>query len=306
MNINKFQTEVATGRFTLPVVVLACLVLWGVSTHEWTDLGSLFILVSIGYLMIEANTTFTLIRTRTALPVSIYWVTCSILFFLHPFEWGNLMALAFMAAIFQFFRSYESPTASAPVYNAFLCLGLGSLFFPQAIWFVPLLLVSMIPFRTSGIKNILAALLGLVTPYWFLLGYAFCTNRMPLFLTPIQEMTHISPIGYNQLPTNEIISWFFVTLIHTIFGCHYLQMSYIDRTRTRIFHSFLMYAGWWTMVLCILQPQHLHVLLPVQVICMSFLGGHLFTLTRNRFSGILFVVIFVSIILLCIYNLWMQ
>ena len=305
-DIIRIQTLIATGRFTLPVVILICLLLWAITAQSWNELASLGIIALTGFMMIETNTTFNLIRTRTALPVCIYgWIATS-LFFLHPFCWENLVPLIFMLAVHQLFGTYESPLPTNPVFHAFLFISLGSLVFPQFMVFALLWWASMIPFRSMGIKSFLASLIGLITPYWFLFGYAFCSDDMPLFLAPLKEMIHIYPIDYSLLAPTDIISWGSITLLSVVSGIHYWQIAYKDRTRTRIYHSFLVYTGWWTTLLCLLQPTHLHAWMPIQLICMAFLSGHLFTLTRNRFSGILFIVTFVVFILLMPLNLWMQ
>ena len=186
MNLNRFQIQVATGRFTLPVVILMCLLLWGTTFQEWSNLMTLIIISFIGYLMIEANTTFTLIRTRSTLPVCIYGWLASSLLFLHPFTWSNWVPLVFILSVYQLFRSYESPSPTYPIYHAFLLIGLGSLALPQFMVFALLLWGSMIPFRAMNGKSFLASLIGLVTPYWFLFGYAFYFDQMPLFLAPLQ------------------------------------------------------------------------------------------------------------------------
>ena len=305
MNLNKFQTQVATGRFTLPVVILICLLLWGITFQEWDELISLIITALIGYVMIESNTAFTLIRTRTALPVCIYgWIATSLLF-LHPFNWGNFIPLAFILAIYQLFCSYESSSPINSIYHAFLFISLGSLILPQFIVFALLFWIGMIPFRAMNGKSFIASLIGLITPYWFLFGYAFYSDQMSSFLIPLQEMIHFHPIDYSILSLEEIISWTIITLWLIISSIHYKWISHKDRTRTRIYHSFLAYTGWWTTFLSILQPVYLQVWMPIQLICTAFLCGHLFTLTRNRFSGILFVVTFVIFILLMSFNLWM-
>ena len=306
MNLNRFQIQVATGRFTLPVVVIVCLLLWGISLREWNELASMAIIGFIGYVMIETNTAFTLIRTRTSLPVSIYGWMATALFFLHPFEWINLIPLVFILSVFQLFRSYESSSPTNPVYHTFLFIGLGSLLFPQIIYFIPLFWGSMIPFRAMNGRSFLASLIGIITPYWFLYGYAFLYDKTDIFLASLREMIHFYPLDYSQLSSAEILSWGMITLLLLISGIHYIQISYMDKTRTRIYHSFLVFAGFWATAFSLLQPVHLHEQMPIQLICMAFLSGHLFSLTRNRFSGILFVVIFVTFILLMTYNLWMQ
>lgn len=305
-DIIRIQTQVATGRLTLPVTIFVCLLLWFFTFNGWDKFASMGIIALIGYVMIETNTAFNLIRTRTTLPVCIYgWIATS-LFFLHPFSWENLVPLTFVLSIYQLFHSYESPSPTNPIYHAFLFIGLGSLALPQFMTFACLWWISMIPFRAIGIKSFLASLIGLITPYWFLFAYAFYFDEMNLFLTPLQKMIHFYPINYSLLSTGEIISWTIITLLLLISSIHYGHIAYKDKTRTRIYHSFLVYTGIWTTLLCVLQPEHLGVWMSIQLICMAFLCGHLFTLTRNRFSGILFIVTFVVFILLMSLNLWMQ
>ena len=306
MRVDKFQIEVATGRFTLPVVILVCLFLWLVSIREWSDLISLGIVAAIGYVMIEANTSFTLIRTRTTLPVCIYAFMASSLFFLHSYGVEIWAPLAFILAVTQLFMSFESSTASISVFHSFFFLSLGSFVFPQMVYFSPLFLVGMIPFRSMSAKAFMAALLGLFIPYWFLLGYALWFDQMSLFYAPLVKMIQFHPIEYGHLMLNEILSWGIIALLLLIGSIHYWQVAYMDKIRARICHSFLSVVGLFALLFSILQPSFLYEWMQVQLICASFLMGHLFTLTRNRFSGILFMVTFVVLILLSLYNLWMQ
>ena len=296
----------ATGRFTLPVVILICLLLWGSTFQEWNELISLGVTIIIGYVFIETNTTFNLIRTRTSMPVCLYWLIATALFFLHPFEWTNLVPLVFILATYQLFHSYESVSSSPFIFHSFLFIGLGSIAFPQLLYMVPMLWGSMIPFRAISIKSFLASIIGLMTPYWFIFGYALYFNEMHILLTPLREAAHLYPIDYSHLTLPEIASWGFITLLLIVSGFHYWQISYMDKTRTRIYHSYLAIAGFWATLLSILQPVHWCEWLSIQLICTAFLCGHLFSLTRNRFSGIFFIVTFVLYILLMSFNLWMQ
>ena len=306
MRENRFQVDIATGRFTLPVVILVCLTLWGASFSQWSDLGTWGIIAFCGYLMIEINTTFTLIRTRTTLPTCIYWFLTSIFFFLHAFEWSNFASLAFLLSIINLFMGYESTKSSTHVFHSFLFLGLGSLALPQLILFTPLLIISTIIFRAMNIKSFFASIVGLLTPYWIVFGYAFYQNEMPLFNNIVKEIFHFYPINYSELQITEIIAGVFSTILLIISSIHYFQVAYLDKTRTRIYLSFLAFSGWWTTIILVLQPQHLHALLPIQLISSAFLSGHLFTLTRNRFSSLFFIVTFILFIALTIFNLWMR
>ena len=306
MNLTRFQIQVATGRFTLPVVILICLLVWSFTIQSWSDLASLAIMAIIGYLMIEANTAFTLIRTRSTFPVCIYWLVATSLLFLHPFEWTHFIPFIFILALCQLFYSYESTQPSIPIYHVFFCISLGSMIFPPMLYFIPLIWGSMPSFRSLSSKSFLASLLGIITPYWFWFGYAFYFDKLSLFWVPLQKILHFDPIDYTQLIVSECLSWGFITLLLFVSSMHYWQIAYMDKTRTRIYHSFVIAAGIWATLGSILQPSYLHEWMPIQLICASFLSGHLFTLTRNRFSAIFFIVTMILFILLVLFNLWMQ
>ncbi|WP_455667641.1 hypothetical protein [Phocaeicola sp.] len=303
---NKFQIDVATGRFTLPVVILVCLFLWVLTSGEWQDAISLLTCAATAYLLIEVNTAFALIRTRTAAHVSLYVFLTTICLFLHPLQLTTFVPLAFLISVSQLFRSYESANASESIFHAFLFIGIGSLMFPQLLYFIPLFYLSMISFRSLSLKSFFAGIIGLTVPYWFLFGYAFYYDQMDLFYRPMLEVVHFQPISYHALGLEQLISCGVVTLISLVSSVHYFNVSYLDKVRTRIFLFFLIAVEVWTYLLGILQPQHFNVLLQIQIITGSILTGHLFTLTRNRFTGIFFIITFVILIALTIYNLWMQ
>lgn len=305
-NYNKFQTDIASGRFTLPGVILLCLLLWLVTSTQWQEAISLLACAATAYLLIEINTTFTLIRTRTTLHVCFYVFLTTVCIFLHPLQQNTFAPLFFLIALFQLFHSYESPQAAGNIFHSFFFIGLGSLLLPQLLYFIPLFYLGMISFRSLSLKSFFAGIMGLTVPYWFFFGYTFYCDKMTLLYRPLQEVIRFQPISYHNLGLEQLVSGGAVTLISLICSIHYFNISYLDKVRTRIFLSFLVAVEAWIYLLGILQPQHFNVLLQIQIIAGSILAGHLFTLTRNRFTGIFFIVTFVILIALTIFNLWMQ
>ena len=306
MRENRFQISVATGRITLPVVSLICLLLWGATSEDWNDAVSMAVMGLTGYLMLEANASFTLIRTRTTLPTCIYCFLFTAFYFLHAFQWSYLAPLAFLLSVFQLFHSYESPDASSRIFHIFFFLSAGTLVFPPLVYFAPVFLIGMLNFRSMTFKSLFAGILGFSLPYWLLFGYALWYDRMPLLFEALQKMTHFQPIRYGEVPMYELVSAGVVTVSLFLGGFHYLHVSYLDKTRTRGYLDFLVLVGLWTTLFMFLQPCHLRVLIQIQLLCASFMTAHLFTLTRNRFSGVCFVVTLIVFILLTVYNLWTQ
>lgn len=306
MRLDKFQLNVATGRLTLPVVILICLLIWCFTLESWNNLATLALSACVGYLMIETNTAFTLIRTRTTFFISLYWYLFSSFLFLHPFKWSQFTTLAFVLAMYHLFRSYESSHASGKIFYAAFFLAIGSLCFPPLLYFTPIFLFSALIFGSLNIKSFVAFLLGIIGPYWILFFYAFYSDEMHLFLAPLKALTHFSRIDYTCFPVNEWVSCGFTTFILLVSSIHYFTVSYQDKTRTRSFMSFLIIIGYFTTLFIILQPHHMHEWLPIQLLSASYLTAHLFTLTRNRFTGIFFMITFVCLISLTYYNIWTQ
>lgn len=303
---DKFQSEVVKGRFTFPIAICMCLLLRAIAGHTWQEAISLATCALTAYLLIEVNTTFTLIRTRSTLHVSCYIFMSTACLFLHPLQPAVLVPITFLIAISQLFGSYESPHPTGSIFHAFFFIGLGSLLFPQLLYFVPLFYWGMTGFRSLSAKSFCAGLIGLGVPYWFLFSYAFYDGRMALFYQPFLEIIRFQPVNYGHLGTERILSCGVILLISLVSSAHYFQVAYLDKVRTRLFLFFLIAIEGWTCLLGFLQPQHFDTLLQIQIITGAILIGHLFTLTHNRFSGIFFILTFVLLIILTLYNLWMQ
>ena len=103
----------AKGRFTFPVAILICLLLRIITGNEWQDVINLLVCALTAYLLIEINTAFTLIRTRSTLHVSFYVFLSTACLFLHSFQYAVFAPLTFLIAISQLFSSYESPYPAA-------------------------------------------------------------------------------------------------------------------------------------------------------------------------------------------------
>lgn len=115
---NRFQYELVTGRATLPVTIIICLIMYSITYQEKTDLLSLAIHGAIVYCLIELNTTFSLIRTRTTLHAALFLFFLSGLPFLHTYSHEQWIPLLFTVSFSYLFRSYESVYAPIPVFIA--------------------------------------------------------------------------------------------------------------------------------------------------------------------------------------------
>ena len=203
---NRFQYELATGRATLPVTIIICLIMYGITYQEKTDLLSLAIHGAIVYCLIELNTTFSLIRTRTTLHAALFLFFLSGLPFLHTYSHEQWIPLLFTVSFSYLFRSYESVYAPIPVFHCFLCLGISSFLLPQVLYFVPLIYFYMIGLRAFTLRTFFAGLIGLLVPYWIALAYHLYAGNMEATWLPFKALAHFPPIDYAILSLYQLVS----------------------------------------------------------------------------------------------------
>ncbi len=316
-----FQHQIATGRTTFPVAVLISIALWAIPFENTTELLSLLAGGITTYLLIELNTTFAIIRTRTELPSAIFLCLYSSLLFFHPYQHTCWLQLLFMGTLFGLFNSYESKRAPIHIFHAFLCLGLGSLIVNDLIWLAPLVFIAMIGLRSFNGRNFFAGLFGLIIPYWVILGYY-------LFLD-LNGQIHFEGLGINQLISQhfgDIIPWgttidgikneyaelgltkgvsYAIILLISIVGtaCSHYN-SFNDKVRTRSFIGALVPLEIGIVLLGLIHPALLDALLPIQIVFAALTCSYLFALIFSRFVCYFLLTVMGLMAAILVLNSW--
>ena len=206
--------------------------------------------------------------------------------------------------LYSLFQSYESPHASTAIFHAFLWMGLSSLILPCIAWITPLLYIHMINLRSLEGKTFFAGIIGFTLPYWLLLGYDLYTDQTEEFYNVISHILQFDQINYASIHFSYYTLWGVITILWIAFSIPYLRFAYKDKVQTRILLQVILSMGVWTNILMVLQPSHIKALLPLAIIPMVFMGGHLFSLTFSKFTRITFITVLVIWFALCLFNLW--
>ena len=238
MRSNRFQNKVATSNFTLPVAAFLTTLLWCAE-----GIYTLYRLLGWGvcgltaYFWVETNNAHSLIRIRSRLTPSIYlWMTGCI-FCLHPLQDGLIVSCLVLASYYLLFKSYQQTEAVSPIFHSFLCLGIGSLFFPQLLFFAPFYLwYTAVYLRSLTWRTFWAAMTGLILPYWFMAGYFLYTEDFGRFTGHFQELILFQPIYYENYRNFDFlqISTIGLVIAFTIIAAlHGIRTSFNDKIRTR-------------------------------------------------------------------------
>lgn len=327
----RLQSRITAGRFTLPVAILLSAVCWIVAgvllptlpapagTYPlWQNLGRLELLDSwagypisfllyalIGYFLIALNNTYAIIRMRASVQTAIYILLVSVCPMLHPLQAGDVASVAFLVSLFFLFGAYQHPRPAGGMFYSFLFIGLGSLFYPQLTLFAPVLWLGAYSFQALTPRSFMGSLLGWWLPYWFLLGHAYYHDEMGLFCAPFIELATFQGFGLQSYSLWEVVTLAYLFLLFAVSSIHCLVAGYEDKIRTRSYLHFLIFLSLCIFGYILLQPSQTVRLLPVLLIGVSILTGHLVALTNSRASNVFFIFALVGVFCLFGFNVWM-
>ncbi len=331
MRNRRLQGRITAGRFTLPAVILICTACWigtsillpAMGTEKetgyalwqsvcalylpaWADRIISFMLYAvIGYLLIELNNTFAIIRMRASVQTSIYFLLVAVCPGMHLLYAGDIAAVAFLISLFFLFKSYQHPRPVGYIFHSFVFIGAGSLLFPQLLYFIPLWLIGAYYFQSLTTRSFCGALLGLCVPYWFLFGHAFFHEQMELFYQPFIELAHFRlPNPGKDLQPWELVTLGYLFILFIVSSAHCIVSGFEDKIRTRSFLHFLIFINFCIFLFILLQPTHCTDFLSLLLVGISILVGHLFVLTDSKASNLFFIGTMTGFILLFCFNVW--
>ena len=311
------QHRVAVGRYTLSATMAYAVAVWlaggllvsavPLSLAEllqglWLPFACFLLSV---LLMVVLNNTNAHIRiySRTV-SCSFAVLTCA-----GSFLFGSLSGAAFqvfmIATWLALFRTYQDRNAAGWSYYAFLCVGLASGFFVQILFFAPVLWLLMFLLLSSlSWRTFMASVFGLLTPYWFALPLLFCQDNVEAMRVHFAALADFDSTGVASITINQALLFAFVVGLGLTGSIHCQHKRLDDNIRLRLFYDCFIIVWIVTAVALVLQPQHYDMLIRLMIICVSPLIAHFLTLTNTRITNIAFHVIWITALLLTIFNLW--
>lgn len=333
MRNKSLQSQVTTGRLTLPVVILICALCWVLtyflfpdsiasttskdsssflqSTRDlllpgWAErIISFLVCAIIGYFLIELNNQFSIIRMRASMQTAIYFLLVTVCPGMHLLYIGDIVALGSLISIYFLFKSYQQAQAAGYLFYSFFFIGAGSILFPQLTILSVLWLLESYRFQSLTPRSFCGALLGWTLPYWMLFGHAFFYNEMELFYRPFNQLLTFGEVFNLQiLQPWELAILGYLLVMFIVSAVHCIAAGFEDKIRTRAYLQFLIDLTFFLFLLIALQPIYCSALLPLLIISSSILIGHFFVLTNSKNSNVFFIISLVGLILLFAFNIW--
>lgn len=294
----------------MPIAILYGIGIWlasgMVQHHWWFQFACFFTAV---YAMIHLNNINMLIRVYSRM-VSVAYIMlgCSAVWLFSSVH-ASIVQVCTTLILLLLFASYQDTRAIGKMYYVFLLISLVSLAEPYFLLFTPIIYLLMgTTVYSMSIRSFLATVLGLITPYWFYMGWQLFTHikepsAMLNFLSHFKDMSW-SP-DYTALTLPQIIYFGLLVVLFVVGAIHFWLTSYMDKIRVRNIYASLNLVTLYSFVMMAIQPQAYEVWIQVLTITVSPIIAHFISLTRTRMSNIFFIVVTAVVLLLTGMNLWM-
>ena len=302
-----FQNKVAASRYALPVTATLAALVWVavglLVSNIWVQFA--FTIVST-FLMVELNNRNSLMRTYSRMVSCSFLVLITMASLPHPSFKANIVTMCFIAFYLIIWNTYQDHQSSGWTFYAFCCIGLASTVFIQMLYFLPLLWLMMIFFTNSfSIRNFLASLIGIITPYWFSAGYYAYTDNVQGLLDHFMEFVNYHELfDYSQITDHQLVNLGFILLLGIIGSIHFMQTSYADKIRTRMIYESLIMMNFVSLAFIILQPQHDLELGGIMIVNTAPLIAHFITFTRGKVTNIMFISMLLIVVAILLFNIF--
>ena len=302
------QNQIAVSRQTLPTTMVYSAVVWllaGMIQEGWWMIQFPLFLIS-AFLMMQLNNVNLLIRIYSRMiSVSFVMLSCAAAF-LFPSATGGFVQFCFIVSILSLFNTYQELPVVGWLYYAFLFLSLASLVEVRILLYLPLFWFLMIHAR--GWRAITASVLGILTPYWFMVAWLFYTHRhefdFSLLISHFGDLSAVTLSDFAIDDLQRLLTLVVVIILGIVGGIHFIMKHYEDKFRVRqLYYSFI-YQALYTLALIFVIPSQFDILLRILIIAVSPLIGHFFALTKTKVSNIFFLVTTGIILILTLFNLW--
>jgi hypothetical protein len=243
---------------------------------------SIILVAFMAFLTVNLNNSLFFINTRTFLPALIYILLSGLFPDYQVMNPAIFSAMFLMLAIRRIMESYRVQGISYSFFDAGLLIGTGSLFYANLIWFGTLVVIGIAILRMSNIKEILIALIGLVTPYILTFGIYYIIGR------DLEDL--VSVIRYNLFARQavyvfsriNIVSMAVIGLITLVSGANLIMVMNKKKIQSRKTFSLLIWLFIISLAVYFLFSSVSVEMLWITAIPLSYFIAHYLIFSKRR------------------------
>ena len=243
-------------------------------------------------------------RRVAYLPHLFLWLV-SVQLFLQPDCLVAMALLLFMLSVAQLLSCSQECGQEKSIYAAFAILSFSSLFLLQFLYILPLFFVYLLVAKIFVARNFFAALLGVVTPYWLLLGLNFVFPSLSSLLMPLEVgLLNILAPADMCYSMQEWVTLGTELLVWGVAAMAFFVSSFPAKPLLRRRMLFLLVVYIYLYILNFILPQDYSLLLAWRLPCTAVMAAYVFSMRVTRLSNIYFITLNILWLLTASLCLW--
>jgi hypothetical protein len=251
---------------------------------------SIVITLLNAFLIAQMNNRFTIIRTRTFLPIFVFLLLVCSWNETHAFIAAHISLTFFILALFNFFSMEKNQNASEQAFMGSFFISLAGILINPYLLLIPVSWIGFIIFQSFSLRTFLASVFGTLVPwiFFFVIEYSLQNklNLPELFVSNFNFNLSFSTFSITRLIYTGLIA---IILIISLFGLRSISNSDALSTRNKLNFLILLFVA--VLLLSIFSRNQLSAFLLPLALIFSLLVSHPFTLKQNTFYSIVFILL---------------
>ncbi len=254
------------------------------------------------FLLAQMNNKHSFIRTRTFMPTFVYLLLSTCWLPVHGNYVANLAALLLLLVVFLTLGMYKNSQAMEQAFLSSFVLGLSTFLVPEFVYLIVLIWVGYFFLKCSSFRVFVASFLGLITPWILLLSTFYFLHdnldyiyRIPTFLYKYSFFSH------KNISTNIYFGILALIVVFSLFQM--TANARRDSIQIRNELTFIKLVGFGVLMLSVLRFSNNISYLPTIAIFYAIIVAYAFTLIRNLFNSIVFIMLCVISFIFMFYRI---
>jgi hypothetical protein len=239
------------------------------------------------FLIGQINNRYTVIRTRTFLPIFIFLLLMGSWNETHVTNGSHLALTFIIISLFYFFSMHRNKKATEQAFMGSFFIGLSSLLIYPFIFLIPACWIGFEFFQGLSLRTFLASILGTLAPWLLYLSILFLLHNEIAFSTVFNFPASFS-LSIFTLPQMIYFSAICVIILISLAGM--FSISNRDAIQTRNMLNFILLLFVSIVVLLVIFNSLYSLFLPVFAMIYALLFSHPLTLKKSNFYVIIFFV----------------
>ena len=268
---------------SIKMPIYAFVTSWASENSMYSKALSFLVMIFAAFYLLTINSKHIVIKQRTYLPAFFYILLVSCFISIQRINPAVFAGLFIVFAIDHVFSIYHKENALDNIFRAGFFIGLASIFYVPAVLYLLALLLSIMSIRTFNVREWIASLFGVITPWFFFSLYEFLVYGDFKLAYKSININLFTPVNQDNEGFLIYIFYAYCIVLFLVTGFYLLKTLPTQKISVRKFHGAFFWMNLVSASIFVLIPTVSFELAYIAAVPLTFQFAHYFTTSKRRF-----------------------